>query len=346
MKIVQVMLAKGFGGAERSFVDITNALSARGHEVIPIVESRSKARSLLSSSKIYPVKVRSHWDPIAQFQLSRILSKETPDLVHAHLARAAKLAGTAATKLGIPSLVKTHNYVNLKYYREVSCLVPTTKDQENYLLSSGIAKDKIDLIPNFTALRILEEMENRGSFVSTAEPHIVAVGRLVGKKGFDILLKALKMLSKKHRFRLTIVGDGIERDNLEQLASKLDLTANINFAGWCDEIQAILDTADVFALPSLDEPFGIVILEAMARGVPIVSTRTQGPGEILDEKTAILVEPGSVDAMADGLNRLLDDPAQASVRATNALALCRAKYSRDVVVDQYLALYKKLLGKS
>ena len=339
------MLAKGFGGAERSFVDISEALSAKGHEVVSIVESRSKAKSLLLSPRTYSINVRAHWDPLAQMQIKTILKKEAPDLVHAHLARAAKMAGRAAKQFGIPSLVKTHNYVNLKYYRDVSCLVPTTRDQEKYLLSSGIPKEKISRIPNFTALELIEESDKR-KILDIDVPHFVAIGRLVKKKGFDILLKALKEFSISNRFSLTIVGDGIERENLERMVSDQALNNEVAFAGWSDEVRPILDAADIFVLPSLDEPFGIVVLEAMARGVPIISTKTQGPSEILDDTTAVLVEPGEVAAMVDGLKRVIEDPEQTLVRATKALSLCRDKYSRDIVIEQYLDLYRELISAS
>lgn len=343
MKIVQVMLAKGFGGAERSFVDISEALSAKGYEVVSIVESRGKAKSLLLSQQTYAIRVRSHWDPIAKMRIKTILKNEAPDLVHAHLARAAKIAGSAAKEIGIPSLVKTHNYVNLKYYRDVSCLVPTTRDQEKYLLSSGIPEQKISRIPNFTSLALIKEPDKR-KILGVDIPHFVAIGRLVKKKGFDILLLALKDFAINNRFRLTIVGDGIERENLERLVRDQSLNGNVDFTGWSNDVRAILDTADIFVLPSLDEPFGIVVLEAMARGVPILSTTTQGPSEILDDTTAVLVEPGDVAAMLDGLRRVVEKPEQTLLRATKALSLCREKYSRDIVTEQYLALYRKLIS--
>lgn len=344
MKIVQVMLAKGFGGAERSFVDISEELLARGHDVVAIVESRSKALSLLKGPKVYALKVRAHWDPIARYQLKKILTKEGPDLLHAHLARAAKIAGGAAYQLGIPSLVKTHNYVNLKYYQHISCLVPTTLDQERYLLSSGIPTNNICRIPNFTAMNLLDSATKKTSLYANKPLHFVTIGRLVQKKGFDILVRALSGSTQLDSFKLTIVGDGEQRENLETLVDGLGIRKYISFAGWRDHISPILDDADIFILPSLDEPFGIVLLEAMARAVPIVATKTQGPSEILDDTTAILVTPGDALALREGLEAAVRDPAATLQRATNALAICRKRYSKEIVVDRYVELYEKLLS--
>ncbi|MEM7469379.1 MAG: glycosyltransferase, partial [Pseudomonadota bacterium] len=157
MKIAQIMLAKDFGGAERSFVDICEVLQGMGHEVIAICETRSKARHILKNKNIryFPVNVLSSWDPFALRTMKNILAEEQPQVVQAHLARGAKFVGKIANKLKIPSLVKTHNYINLKYYQHVHQLVPTTVDQENYLLASGVEAGRITRIPNFTRMPLV-----------------------------------------------------------------------------------------------------------------------------------------------------------------------------------------------
>jgi glycosyltransferase involved in cell wall biosynthesis len=346
------MLARGFGGAERSFVDMSEALVSKGHDVIAVCEARGKARSLLQGPKNYPITVRAHWDPFASVALTKIIQTEKPDLVHAHLARAAKIAGKAANKLGIPSLVKTHNYVDLKYYQNIDCLVPTTLDQEKYLVDSGIPAENISRIPNFTSLSLARSPKR---IAPGEDIHLVAIGRLVAKKGFDKLLHALSNLSVSstenmseniraaQTVKLTIVGDGPERENLTALAKTLKIDNRIFFSGWLDNVAGVLDAADIFVLPSTDEPFGIVCLEAMARAIPIVATKTQGPREILDDKTAVLVEPGDVEALEKGIAKAISNPQHTYKRAELALVRCAENFTRDVVVERYLALYRRLI---
>ena len=340
MKIAQVMLAKGFGGAERSFVDITQELAARGLPVIAICETRGKAREMLDGVQVLPVTVRGHWDLFAQRRLQTILRKEAPDIIHAHLARAAKFAGQATKSLKIPSLVKTHNYVDLKYYQHVDCLVPTTHDQARYLQDKGIDPARISRIPNFTAMPLLAEVRQ----VDLSKPiQLVAIGRLVQKKGFDLLLDAFATLVGSANLHLTIIGDGELRSDLQRMVTSLDIAEKVSFPGWSDDIRSALDQADLFVLPSRDEPFGIVCLEAMARGVPIVATRTQGPNEIFDDSTAVLVEKNSSKALAIGISEALRDPDATHQRAAKALNACRARYTKEVVVEQYVRLYERLL---
>ena len=339
MKIVQVMLAKGFGGAERSFVDLSDELVNRGHDVIAVCEKRGEAKDLIKNASVELVTVRGHWDPFAKLTINRILQQAKPDIVHAHLARAAKIAGAAASKQGVPSVVKTHNYVDLKYYTHVSRLVPTTKDQQRYLLSQGIPADRITRIANFTSMPFVD---NPREFSPAKQIRMVAIGRFVAKKGFDLLIQALACLPAELPVTLTLVGDGPQRTALEQLVSANNLRERVRFAGWSNDVLAALDNADLFVLSSTDEPFGIVCLEAMARGVPIIATNTQGPSEFLDDSVAWLVDRDNIGALASGLQAAIDDPQRTTKQAEKALRLCKAQFSKQTIVTQYETLYSSL----
>ena len=341
MKIVQVMLAKGFGGAERSFVDLSDELVSRGHEVTAVCERRGKSKDLIKKAHVELITVRGHWDPFARRAINNILRKKQPEILHAHLARAAKIGGAAASTFNIPSVVKTHNYVDLKYYTHISCLVPTTKDQEKYLLSHGVPQNQITRIANFTSVPFVHRP--RG-FSPTQQIHIVAIGRFVEKKGFDLLIQALARLPADLPVHLTLVGDGQEKSALVELARQSNLAQRVQFTGWSNDVVAALDSADLFVLPSRDEPFGIVCLEAMARGVPIIATNTQGPSEFLDNSLAWLVQRDDLDALTAGLEAAINNPEQATQKAEKALRTCEAQFSKEVIVGQYEALYADIAG--
>lgn len=118
MRIAQIMLAKQFGGAERSFVDLSSALADRGHEILAIVEQRSVAVTQLPTHpniKCASVRCRGVWDLLCKRRIQRCLAHFAPDLAQTHLARAAHLGGGAARKRNIPTLAKTHDLVDLKY---------------------------------------------------------------------------------------------------------------------------------------------------------------------------------------------------------------------------------------
>jgi glycosyltransferase involved in cell wall biosynthesis len=171
-------------------------------------------------------------------------------------------------------------------------------------------------------------------------------GRYVKKKGFDLLLQAFRRLvDEGFDAYLTIGGSGPEQSELEHLASQLGVDDRVKVGVWIDNVSDALDAADVFVLPSLDEPFGIVMLEAMARGVPIVSTRTKGPSEVLDASTAALVEVGSVNGLYEALLDIASNSAQASARASSALARYRDGYYVDAVIPRIEDLYCKAVDR-
>lgn len=341
MRIAHVMLAKKFGGAERSFVDLARALAARGHSVLAIGDPRGVAlASLADESGIECVAVRcfGSWDRIAEHHMRHEFARFRPAVVHAHLARAAHLGGRAAQALGIPTLAKTHNLVNLKYYQHIDCLVPTTRLQETYLRDRGIAPDAMQRIPNFSLLEPVHAVPAPGR----APYRIVSLGRFVAKKGFDVLIAACaQLVDAGCEVTLDLAGEGPDRGSLEQAIQRHGLATRVRLQGWVDDVRAFLDGADLFVLPSHDEPFGIVLLEAMACGIPIVATRTAGPSEVLGDEAALLAPTGDAEALAAAMRASLGDPA-AQARAAIALERYRTMFSAEQVVTQYLDLYARL----
>ncbi len=172
---------------------------------------------------------------------------------------------------------------------------------------------------------------------------VKALGRFVHKKGFDLLLSAAAAVAAQGaQFRLEIAGDGPERSTLEALAGELDISDRVVFRGWIDRVATFLADADLFVLPSRDEPFGIVLLEAMACGVPIIATRVSGPLEILDDGSALLVVPDDSQALASAMLSALGNEAAAAKRARTASAAYAAKYAEAVVIGRYVAAYRRL----
>jgi len=346
VRVTQLMLSKGFGGAERSFVDLCLALADAGHEVQALCHERFVARPRLagrSDLALGTVNARGLWDRWSLIRLERLVRDFRPALVHAHLARGAWAAGHVGRRTGVPVVVKTHNYVKLKYYRQVDRFIPTTRDQARYLRHHGIGEARIERIPNFCAMdpaAAARRPPARGARVLT-------YGRMVAKKGFHDLLEAFaRVRAAGVDATLVVGGDGPERARLERAAAAPGLAGAVRFAGWIDDVPEALAQADLFVLPSRDEPFGIVALEAMAGGVPVVTTRTQGPREVLDEATARFAEVADVPSLAAALAAALADPAASERRAAAALERYRREYHRDAVVPRIVALYERVADES
>ena len=141
--------------------------------------------------------------------------------------------------------------------------------------------------------------------------YVFAVGRLVPQKGFDVLLDAFAS-SSLDGLKLTIAGDGVERQRLEARTDELGLRCRVRFVGMVDRsrLAGLLCGARAFAFPSRGEAFGIALLEAMAAGVPSVAAAAGGiPEFVRDGENALLVPPDDASALARALARLSSDEA-------------------------------------
>jgi colanic acid/amylovoran biosynthesis glycosyltransferase len=173
---------------------------------------------------------------------------------------------------------------------------------------------------------------------------LVCVGRLVHLKGQSLLVEAVAELGRRGvDARLTLVGDGPKRAELERLARRLAVTQRVRFAGAVgqDAIADCYRSADVFCLPSMAEGVPVVLMEAMAMARPVVSTRIMGIPELVEDgRTGLLVTPGRLDELVDALQRLIADP---GLRAQLGRA-GREKVLREYDVDRSAARLRELFA--
>lgn len=184
------------------------------------------------------------------------------------------------------------------------------------------------------------------------EPTAVFAGRLVKEKGADVLIRAFgKTSTRVPDAKLIIAGDGPERKNLEALAAKLNLTHSVRFIGYMgkEKMNNALKGAWAHVVPSLwDEPFGIVAIEAMARGTAVVASGSGGLGEIVeDDVDGFLVPPGDMDALSEKLTALLADKRLASSMAAAARKGVSERFSEEAFLRRLFRIYDSvLLAKS
>jgi glycogen(starch) synthase len=176
----------------------------------------------------------------------------------------------------------------------------------SYLMEQAVrlepaACGKLHVIHNCHDIQVVQAVE-RGDYV-------VAAGRMVKKKGFDILVRAwAKMLLECPRTRLVLVGDGPEREACEQLVNKLGIARWVEFRGTLsrDKVMAAMAASRLVIVPSRREPFGMVALEAMALGRPVVASRVGGLPEVLEGADAVLVRADDVESLATGIRSALE----------------------------------------
>jgi len=182
---------------------------------------------------------------------------------------------------------------------------------------------------------------------------ILAVGRLSFFKGFDVLLRAVRECSDAS---LVLIGDGECRDSLRRLAAEMGMESRVRFVGRIDMDAAgnslLLSAyagADVFCLPSIEraESFGLVLLEAMRAGLPVIASAIAGSGVgyvVRDEETGLLVPPKDVSALTHALRRLAADPGLRARLGAAGAARFSAEFTLDQATGQVLELYRSILG--
>ncbi len=188
-----------------------------------------------------------------------------------------------------------------------------------------------------------------------AHPKVVrclSIGRLIPRKGFQFLIRALpQVLSKvKHKFEIEIVGDGPYEGELTTIAKNLNVNSYIHFTGAVEysELPKKYRDADIFILPSLAEGMPLVVLEAMGTGLPIIASRVQGIDELVaDDANGALFNPGDVDGLADCIIKLID-AGQTRLEMGNAsieMLKQNERYNWKNIAEEYLTLYDNILTK-
>lgn len=178
---------------------------------------------------------------------------------------------------------------------------------------------------------------------------LLFVGRLVRRKGVDVLLRAAKILSADQRLRVRIVGGGPERESLEALAAELDLGGIVSFEGVIDEkrIDAMFAACDVLVLPAIvtesgdTEGLGVVLIEAMGYGKPVIASAAGGIVDIVSNgDTGLLVAPGDPAELASAIRRAMDEPEEMEAIAQRGTAFAERAFGWDAIVGKLAEVYE------
>jgi glycosyltransferase involved in cell wall biosynthesis len=179
-------------------------------------------------------------------------------------------------------------------------------------------------------------------------PYLFVAARLTAKKGLDILIHAMRnLVDGGFDVDLILAGSGLEEGNLRRLVDKLNLNTRVHFYGVASRRQmaALLNSCALFVLPSLWEPFGIAILEAMACGKAVVASNCGGIPEIVrDNETGVLVPPGNTETLSQAITALLSDSARRQVLGEKGRAVALAEFGWDTVTNRYLQAFSMALA--
>lgn len=308
---------------------------------------------------IYEVTVKRSFPVITQlkylsntykFLIEEIFKKENIDIIHSHLSYPAGFLGTLIQKRkGIPNILTEHSTIRLynrsfihklcvrHALRNASGVISVSNSLKNEIIP--IRKKSVIVIPNIVDTGLFEISEKRAG-------SILNIGFLGGlnntNKGLDLLFKAVSMLENT-MYKLHIGGEGKLLDHFKKLAAEMAIENNCIFYGEIarDKISQFYSQLDIFVLPSRYETFGIVLIEAIAAGVPVIATKCGGPEDIVTESTGVLIEKDNPEMLANAIRTMAENLASFNKETIRNYA--REKFGEEAVAKEITELYKEIL---
>ncbi|MFZ5449072.1 MAG: glycosyltransferase [Thermodesulfobacteriota bacterium] len=297
------------------------------------------------------------------FHLCWVIYRHRVDAIHVNSYVPGNYARLAAALMQVPVIIDHwHGFTlfnrkrrlicrSLSFFTDISLAV--SQGVKDYLVKEiGLKPDKIRVVPNGVDMARIDAARP-GAKVSQelglAEgvPVIGLVGRLDHwGKGHKELITALAQIKERYPCHALIVGGGRREAEIKQLAESLGLAGEVHFLGQRQDVPDLLHAMDIFVLPSYSEGVSLALLEAMAAGLPVITTAVGGNPEIVAHGvTGLLIPPRDAGALAQALERLLADPAGAAQMGRNARRFVAAHYSLERLGREVNAIYEELAEK-
>lgn len=362
-----------FGGSGVLATELGKYLAKTGHNVHFITYSQPVRLDILESN-IYYHEVNVHDYPLFQYQpyelalsskMVNVALKYKLDLLHVHYAiphaYAAFMAkqilrdkgidipvittlhGTDITLVGKnPSYKEAVNF-SINHSDVVTSVSQSLKDDT--LKFFDINRD-IDVIHNFVDLSLYDrEPDCRKNFAEENQKIICHISNFRKVKRIDDVVEVFYRIQKEVDSILLMIGEGPEKEVSREQARELGILDRVKYLGKTSEIERVLCMSDLFVLPSETESFGLSALEAMAAGVPVISSNTGGIPEVnINNQTGFTANVGDVETMARGAISLLTDDEMLRAFGRNA-RLQAEKFSLDFIGPKYLELYKNAVAR-
>lgn len=297
--------------------------------------------------------------PFAVLRLWRLLRAKEISLVHVNDADDAAIAALACRLVGIPCVVHMRSEMVPKKFRKLrlqwaDLLIAVSEGVREKAIQGGLPGGKVvTLYSGIDAARAGAAGEGwkirQAQGLSQQTLVIGSVANIAPKKGYDVLIRAVaKARQEIHDLACIIVGadDRGLREGLERLGDSLGLGGRLRFVGFQEKVFPYLDAMDLFVLASVDEGFGIVLLEAMASGKAVVATAVDGPPEIVEDgQSGLLVPPRDPEALAKALVELLKDPQRRAAMGRRGRERVETVFTLDSQMRTLTGLYDRLLRR-
>jgi glycosyltransferase involved in cell wall biosynthesis len=369
IRVLHVITSLERGGAENHLLALLGHADRQAFAFeTAVVSGEGELVALLrdAGTPVHLLRARGRVDPLALGRLVDLVRHGDYDIVHSHLFRADIYAGLAVARLGErrPYLVSTrHNddrfflnpFVGIVHYAlsaRQDLIIAISDHIARFTVARGVRDPaRVRRVYHGLDTPDMRELERdawriRCELGIGADDFLVGnVGRLAPQKGQRHLIEAMPfLLERVPQAHAVIAGGGDLEDYLRDLAREVGVAERVHVLGPRRDVPALMHALNVFAMPSIWEGFGLVLLEAMAAGVPIVASRVATiPEVVVDGATGLLVPAGDEVALAEALARLANDPPAAQRMGEAGRQRLRRHFSIDKMVGDTELLYRELL---
>lgn len=352
------------------------AIAAKGHDVY-VLSVKFRKLTLLFQNKnvrhhdvdgvhVYECNRNNFYTPFVhfpkfdmwfrQYQFRKVFKKIVseigmPDVVHAHLIKDAAPAIILKTEFGIPFVITEHwTQMNSEIVpRQVMSYTFAYHLADQVICVSGALADSLRekchveslVINNMVSNQFFEscKKERKDSLVK-----FVGVGALRRNKRFDILVEAFALCHFPDNVRLDIIGEGEERLLIERKIKKYNVGHQVKLLGikTPEEVNELLCQSDCFVLSSRLETFAIVVIEALAKGLPVIATRCGGPETFLRQEDGLLVEKENAQELAKAMKYMAEHCQE--YNADEIRRHCHDNFAQDVIADKIIDVYRKVIS--
>lgn len=285
------------------------------------------------------------------------------DLIHAHVALPDGFAAMMVSEIcNRPFIVTIHGqdlYITINrnkgcktalnnVFKKADQIITVSSELKKIAVNNIGYNHKIMVIGNGVPLnKIITKKSNIDYRNNTNRKTILSVSYLINRKGIDLNLKAFALLINKYSdLKYQIIGDGPEKNRLKKLAADLGINNRVEFLGRLahKEVLKHMAKADIFSLPSWNEGFGVVYIEAMVQGKPVIGCKGEGIEDFVEHgKTGMLVEPKDVDSLVQTIDYLLSNPDEARAMGERARKLVLENYTWVKNAEKTIEVYKEVL---
>lgn len=359
LRVALLVAEAGWGGGEQQARELIHGLEARGHQCLVITRADSAFHEQIAFGRKRETVAfaRSGRTPAAILRIRRSLMRFQPHVLHLNDSSATTLGAMAAYGLPIPVRVSARKVAfpvksPLKYRLAADRIICVSECVRRRCEHDGLPPEMLEVVydgvdPN----RIMAGERERGRGlmgVAPDQPVLLCIANLNPGKGHTFLLQAMPRILKRHpRALLALCGAGPTEWKLMRQAVRRGIDESILWLGHRHDIPDLIQAADVFAMPSLNEGLCSTLIDAMFAGVPIVSTSAGGIPELLQrsddtEPHAIMVEPANSGALAGAIIEQLESRRKARLMAERAREFALERFTADAMIEGTLAVYRSV----